>query len=1355
MPPRAPSPAAQEATGRLRAEARARQRAGAGPLTDIVDPKALKTELARFYVQQQGQQEAPPGRIALNRAKRSLETISALAKGSDRISKSITRTLWALLLVEMKFARKHNAAASVQPMQRFLESATSEARRDNSWDIGKVRSLLARGWPEDQSVSKLKTSELGPLHWWLAARELKDKEPVRRQTIYDAAYRQIAAHTHSASTPSRSSGSRPPREAAGATNAALRGAIILDDDGGGNYAPDRPGSPDNPGDPGSPNEGREATPWRFGANAPAQFTVGAPTTVPPIPPPAPPPPGASRRAAPSPWLPPSGFTCDLKWNIADYNAHKALLLNWPRGLQAPDSAVWEHPHMHGLKVLADGLPLTNKKPCLNCSKRFYICIPRGSKACLPCYWEKGSQGKCEGYVPPDGPVEKPDYKLRKKFLQELDEAGVYPFPHHYVYEDGKAHHGAGSGGIGKPPGYPSPAPKYSPRRGGETSEAPADASSTAAGAGASDSVAAGASATSPTGGASSTSAPQPSNANRAPAANDTAVLADAPMDVDTDISAPPPTDPAPRTSRPSGVDVSAAEARAGASMAASFSQPRAPAQSMASVAEIPAGSPEGHNHEDATMVDVSNVPTGARKRRRQSPAGENMQPATPDGPVADAVAPHRKRQRREGASEAGKPPASGRRQAHADNAPPASASTPSPDDRHGAAEASARSSSRSQSSTAPPSELSPSAASPSRSSTATPMATPAPGATARHEGVAPAAAVIDKGKGRARARPRPTGEQQRQSAAAANRGIEFHSPVPGTRPAKRYGSPRFAARPWPVVPDADMQIQGDVAPLPSNGVSRINHPQGGPPPMSTLNLSGDIFLANHVERALCHEMRDVSNHHRDWILGRYEPEHVAPRHREIMQTLRELKDTVVAQRSMSHTGDGERHNQLADGTTLSLGTLSAPAGVRRDAQPMGSFGSATTSSAFATQPPSEPSSALSEAGLKAILANSLAPFHDMAGNVQDLTRRFAELEPITGRVNDMSARFDSMSDRVDVFGTDLRSLVARVKRLEDVGPLAQNLRAFAEQQDRLGEAPSPILVLRDGSTSVVPRLAQEAPGVSSSSNPPAQSQVDIRPPARPVSSAAASRASSKPRRSASQLPPPHGVSADPLPAAVAPIEVAAAVDQGIALQATADEATADEAMADKTPSPANGAERPPEMPTPLPPSLSVAVDPAAVQRPRTPESESPLTTNPSPGNLSVAPSHQDAGAGSSRAQSIAPHPSRDGTLVGEEGHSSDDDDVPMETGDDWAAGSRQRQAGDQGIPDSRPEPNKQAGNIISEDEDADGSSVDDESAPAPAMASPQKGRGGRGRGAGAPAKVPQPSDAAGGRRLRARQGRSA
>ncbi|VDB89322.1 unnamed protein product [Peniophora sp. CBMAI 1063] len=444
MPPRASSPAAQEATERLRAESRARQLAGSGPLTDIIDSKVLKRELTQFYLGQEGQQGASPGRIALNRAKRSLESIAEVAKGARRISKAVTRTLWALLLVELKFAKKHNVAASVGSIERFLQTVTSEARRDSSWDIGKVRSLLARGWPEDQNVDKLRTRELGPLPWWFAIPDLKDKEPVRRQNIYDSVFRlppsTATSRIQPTSTTSRSASSRPAREAAGATNAALRGAIILDDDGDGTYAPE------NAAASASPNEGRQVTPWRFGSDTAAPFAVDMPptaptllpSTAPPLPPPPAPPPGASRRTQPSPWLPPGGFTVDLKWNISDYHAHKRMLKKWPRGQHIPDGPVWEHPNAHGLKVLADGLPLTNKKPCINCSKRFYICIPRGSKACLPCYWEKGSQGKCEGYEAPDGVVEKPDYKIRLQYLRELDEAGVYPFPHHYLYEDGRA-----------------------------------------------------------------------------------------------------------------------------------------------------------------------------------------------------------------------------------------------------------------------------------------------------------------------------------------------------------------------------------------------------------------------------------------------------------------------------------------------------------------------------------------------------------------------------------------------------------------------------------------------------------------------------------------------------------------------------------------------------------------------------------------------------------------------------------------------------------------------------------------------------------------------------------------------------
>lgn len=101
MAPRAPSAASQERTHKARAEGRARHLSGPGAMTDIIDTALLNAELTRFYDERDGQQDVSPGLVALNRAKRSLDKISEASKGPTRISKAVTRTLWALLSEEV------------------------------------------------------------------------------------------------------------------------------------------------------------------------------------------------------------------------------------------------------------------------------------------------------------------------------------------------------------------------------------------------------------------------------------------------------------------------------------------------------------------------------------------------------------------------------------------------------------------------------------------------------------------------------------------------------------------------------------------------------------------------------------------------------------------------------------------------------------------------------------------------------------------------------------------------------------------------------------------------------------------------------------------------------------------------------------------------------------------------------------------------------------------------------------------------------------------------------------------------------------------------------------------------------
>ncbi|VDB84677.1 unnamed protein product [Peniophora sp. CBMAI 1063] len=1301
MAPRVPSSAAQEATDRVRAVARARQMCGEGSLTDIVDPKFLKAMLSTFFATAQDM-DIPVGRVALNRAKRALDAVSEVSKGATRITKAVARTAWALLLVEMKFARKYNAPASVEPIERFIETVTREARRDNSWDIGKVRGFLARGWPEEQTVRKLKANEIGTVHWWHAIGNLKDKEPLLRQNIYDAAYA-LRAPSPPRPTAASSAGSRPGREAAEATNAALRGAEIIDDDRGGTYSPANI-------DAAEPrvNDAQAARP-RFGENAAASFTFSVPAGVDhaPPPPPPPPPPGASRRAQPSPWLPPSGFTADLKWNIPDYHEHKRLLLRWPRGQHAPDSVVWEHPHAHGLRVLEDGLPVTSKKPCTNCSKQYYTCIPRGSKACLPCYWEKGSQGRCEGNIPPDGPVQKPDFKIRTQYLRELDAAGVYPFPHHYVLEDGRARHGAGAGGIGKPPAYPSPAPRYSPPRATSTALDPTSAAPSSSSAAPPTSAtglpppagpeAASQQATAEEYGAQEPAAPASASESAAAAAHDIAAVDD---DMLVDNYSP-------ADAQPDLATVSAENVTAAHEDDVSHRGPQQQSSRLGNGADLNAA------REDSAMADLSNMPAGTRKRPRVPAAGENELPTAQAGAAPGDAQPPRKRKRREGPTAAPKPSPANDSGAPAPSRPMEGSLRPAAVASTAPVESEVESAQDTATDVPEP---------PSRSQSS--MASPAP----EQERQAARPVRPADGKGKSRAVHRPRGDEQRGQSSSSSRGVQFHPPAPGTRPVPSAAGPRFGGRPRPVIPDSDMRVEGDRPyEASSGGVSRISYPQGAPPPMSTLNLSGDIFLANHVERALCHEMRDVSNHHRDWILGRYENEHVLPRHREIIRSLQELRDRIAPQALDPYAG--RTAAAAISGQSIPVQALGNPA----RAIP----GDPSVTAAARTTPP--PTTGISETRLTEILAESFAPFHDMAGNVQDLTRRFAELEPIAGRVSEMSGRVDGMSGRVDIMGADMQALVARVQRLEDVSPLARNIRVFSEHQDRVGKAAAPILVLR----------APEPAHQSVSQPPPERRQAGRTEssPSRASLSISVSRALDRAREASSVelsssggIVPPVGDNPAPSQRAPCPDEDSVAADDTSFTRRSSPQHEVPLAAADPLTPIREASSGPKNNPRSAslvshslghPPSLDVEMANAGM--PTTPTSESPLTTSPSPGNYRPAvPTIPANTARSPQPQIAAKARSAQAESNADEG--SSDDDVPMETGEDWALGdSRKRGEDEEGEPEGQRPAKRRAGDLSSGDEDADGSS-DDQAPPQPARATASQvpaSRVGKGRGAAA------------------------
>ncbi|VDB85624.1 unnamed protein product [Peniophora sp. CBMAI 1063] len=1282
MAPRVPSAAGHEQTSRARAEARARRLCGSGPLVDVVDPTLLKKELTAFYGHGVPR-DASPGLVAVNRAKRAFDRLSDVAQGPDRISKGTTRTLWALLLEEMKFAINHNVTAFVEPLVRFLETTRREARQNHSWDMGRVRHVLAGGWPSDFNITKLKSQDLGPLHWWLGARKIADKEPLTRQHIYDAAYalRTITNSSRRRSpTPAAAvarSSSRPSRQAASATNDALSSTIILDDDLGGTYAPSDVGNDDGARDVGNDDGARNVgndggardvpasvrqTPWAFGQGATAAFTATAPPQAPVMPPPPPPAPGATRRAQPSPWLPPSGFTAELKWNIEDYNVHKAQLLSHPRGVPIPEGFLWEHPALHGLQVSEDGQAKMFEASLASPVDFSRLTI---GVACLPCYWEKGSQGKCEGGRPPSTPVPKPDFAVRKAFLEELDRAGVYEFPSHIINRaTGRGRRGADSGGTGGPPSYDPPAPRYSPARPAAEAE---------------------------------TETP--------PSTGNPQVPGITPQDAAPEHAGPTATPEPARLTGPRPVHASHDENTA------------EPVSAVTPAADdgdehIPPATEDGPPPEDVAMADVSNAPSGARKRRRQQVVGAGDNPDLASVPAQ----PSRKRARKHNSVA----PQEGQN-ARAPSGPPAPRARPAlpipprPRPMLPESESEDAGDARSAQSATPTTE-------------SEHQPTPVP------TNIGP-----PKGKGKGRAVPRPSGTQQR---SAANRGIQFHDNVPGTRPVSRAGSPVFRARPWPVIPDRDMQVSGDRTYEIPTGVSRISYPHPTPLSTSTVNVSGDILLANHVERAMRHEVRDIRNEvreirdqDRDWLSGRYQTDFVMPRHREVLESVRELREEVRG--FAKSAGMMVAPPQASIGDQLSPAPPAAPERLPQAPHVPGiSTGHSSTLLVPAPAPPtpSQPSSgdgfshmfqdlqtnlqnsfANFSEEMQRSLAERTAPIADLRGSVQDLTTRFGELAPISGRV-------DEMGRNVEALSSDLRVLVGRVQRLEDVGPLSSNLRVFAEQHDRLGAAPAPVLVLRQP---VVPQTRRtppvaEAPGAFQPGI--ARSLTPATPPNRRAVSSVAAPAMPSVSPSAALAPAP---ASDPVHT---PDRALLRTTQDPAARLL-DAISRDRDLLSMIP-----ADAPPpgsfDASQAIPQSSdgALAMDIDAVS-PHSPGGLSPLTTSPSPGRQIV---QSPPVLGAARKSSS---PASDG----ESGHSSGEtgeDDVPMETGEDWAPGSRKRPAENTADSPSDRAAKRQASAAYSDtDEDAEGSSDDQEEAatvnqpPVPASR-PAPSRAGKGRGAG-------------------------
>ncbi|KZV68680.1 hypothetical protein PENSPDRAFT_666249 [Peniophora sp. CONT] len=1187
MPPRiAPTP--PQAVSKVRAEARARKICGAGAMTDIVDVDLLKRELGEFYEECDGSDDVSTGLIALNRAKRALDAIAEVTKGPNRITKYVTRTLWRLLSEELVHAIKRNPATTVESLKQFSQTIKNNGRRPQShtsWDMGVVRDLLGRGWPSGQSVHKLKELELGPLHWWLAIGALEGSAPVLRQYIHDAAYARHLPESASSrrTSPATASGStRPARQAANATNATLRDVPILDDDTGSTYAPSEAGPPQQEGGPPQQEDGPPQQ-WTFGRGTAAEFTAEAPT--PAMPPPPPPAAGTTRRAQPSPWLPPTGFSADIKWDVANYNAHEQMLLKYPAGETIPDSLIWQHPNMHGCKVDESGQPVQFRVSCTNCVKRLRRCIYRGSKACLPCFWDKGSMGKCEGGQPPQlTPQEqkesKPEFALRTSFLRTLEHHGKIEYPDHYLDRQGRAKHGAAASGTGRPPAY-IPAPGYAaPTQGASTGTAGAQAAGS--------------------GEAPAVPPSQPGDSRASPSTR-------APQEADTSAattqdSAPAASPPLRRNAQrqdgegePEALEVSGPER-----VAPSASNDPSASDSLTAAQDL-----------DVTMADVSNVSPPARKRQRTQAVEEVTNTATE--PSTRPPPRPRKRMRRESEEEnaATSTTTPGTAPVQPVRSPPRTAATsPTGSDDE--------------------SEVNDTVVSGRGSSAETPGAERQ--TSAKH---------AIKGKGKGRAGLKISGAVQRSRMPSATSPMRF-SPAPGARTIPRAGSPseyRRTLTSKAVIPDQDMRIEGDRAfdiPL---GVTPISHPKATA--SSIVNVSGDILLANHVERAMRHESRDIRDQQGDWMVGRFKNEHLMPMHQEIMGSLNMVVETLMSRNAKTVPSAPA----VASGPDQN--TFVAHAGGLNVGHGLGAASFAPPSHGISEERMLEMLAGVTES-MRETLSVQTAPISELKGSLQDVTRRLQEMEPITGRVNEM--------------GDELRSLIARVQRLETADVAMRNVSVVTRQPDpAIEEAPS---LFQAGGAS---RRTTPAPAVSGS---PA-----------PVDAAAAPSRHASLEVPATGSPAPMSETQAP---ALAPSQQQAPGGERVTPQAALGIAPA--RSREHTPSPAPGA--------------SPAGRAGASAFPgSSPLTTNPSTTNPSPGNLVGASPNRSQSAG---GWSVSPAGSG-GQAAGSE------IDEPVETGDDWgAAGSNKRRADVLDPAEGQRSPKRRANGSAEEDEDEDAEGSADE-----------------------------------------------
>ncbi|VDB94415.1 unnamed protein product [Peniophora sp. CBMAI 1063] len=944
------------------AERHARAVSGFGSMSDAVVAAFLATELNQFL----DDDPESSGVISLLRVHSALEDLRAILLGSSRMNKTALRSIWGLLQQEMNIAIARNKASEVKPLRKMFLQINNEGynTEQEQWDMGFVREALAKGWPRKQALPvKLGASKLGPLRWWYASWAFTSGSPLTRQDIYNGAVKRFqeshdrraqaaqSSRTEATNASQVSGSSRPVRKAASASIAANNDIKVKD-----NNALD---------------------PTYFPPEVVAKTNEQKMSTPPPVPEvtptagPAPAGNATSRKArpAPSPWLPPNGFSADLKWQVKDYNRLYTETLEWPADQPIPDTQVWEHPKAHGCPVdETTGQAVQYEVPCTTCTKYERNCIWRGSKACLPCFWEKGSRGPCKGGTPPTKTPEeqkfcKPDYARRKAYFDDLASKGKIQYPSHFLDETGRARRSTTSATTGRASTYEDPAPGHNARSPAAKQSSgppvapspivshPTETSSDhpAASPGPSHDL------QSPTSPAVASSAPPAptsfvsppaQSADKAPASSD-AIVSAGPVPV---VHATP---PAPKNNsvypEASGVALALVPAVGTNHVSQCSSQVNTTAAKFGGD-----GAGSGHppreetsgpreEYQDVQMADISDSRSQGKKKCQRS-GDETTALVSITNDVHLPKRPH------QGTAQAN----------NNENAPDQGLPRGSRDQDTVLTEAPA----------------------PTRSSEPQLPSQSDDTAYALSRSVSLAPSVIANEKGKGRAKTKPSGEDQRRTA---QNGIKIRSVVPGTRSLPRAGSPTEfpAVRPEPVIPDDNMEFTGEHA-----GVVRVPHP--------VLNVAGDVVFVNVVERAVRQELRDG---------------------------LRDLRDDLREDRQMQRNDRDFQREMMTKIDALHADSRGSPV-----TRPTPGTGPAAKDS----QVHGVDNNPLTDNAADDLSVPSSASLHELATMLTALNLKLdVKLDPLSARVQTLDEKLNPLSANVASLTLNYNALLTRMDRVEN------------------------------------------------------------------------------------------------------------------------------------------------------------------------------------------------------------------------------------------------------------------------------------------------------------------------------------